>query len=62
MTGRGVNLVRAIGAGGGSPSTFQTLSRTQDSGQNSGGSWEGDVFKITNIGFLTAIRKPRTRC
>jgi hypothetical protein len=58
MAGSGVNLARAIG---GSHSTFQNLSTTRDSGQNSGGSWDGDVFKITNIGFLSAIRKPRTR-
>ena len=55
VTGQGINLNGAIGAGGGSPSTLVGLNAIQDSGKNNGGTWDGDVFKIVNIGFLTLI-------
>ncbi|MBV1692412.1 hypothetical protein KRR38_33440 [Novosphingobium sp. G106] len=58
ISGQGVNLVRAIGAGGGSSVNgvlqYQNLDMIQDSGPNNGGTWDGDVFKITNIGFITS--------
>jgi hypothetical protein len=55
VSGSGINLNRAIGDNGGSPATLVNLNTTQDSGQSNGGTWDGDVFKIVNIGFLTEI-------
>ncbi|PKB25760.1 hypothetical protein B0I00_0967 [Novosphingobium kunmingense] len=55
LSGQGINLNRAVGAGGLSPSTLVDFTTTKDSGGNNGGTWDGDVFKIVNIGFLTEI-------
>ena len=55
VSGMGINLNRAIGTGGGSPATLVAFNTTQDSGRSNGGTWDGDVFKIVNIGFLTEI-------
>jgi Domain of unknown function (DUF5801) len=51
-----INLNRATGDSGGSVFyTSDPFSTIKDSGNNTGGTWDGDVFKIVNIGFLTEI-------
>ena len=47
-----VDLNKAVGAGGVSTMTT-SFSSTADSGNATAGTWDSDVFKIVNIGFLT---------
>lgn len=54
LTGVGIDLNRTIGDLGGSSATG-VFGVVKDSGGNNGGTWDGDVFKIVNIGFLTEV-------
>jgi T1SS-143 domain-containing protein len=53
ISGLAIDLNGAIN--GASSSTLVNLSTGQDGGQNNGGTWDGDVFKIVNIGFVTSV-------
>ncbi|MBC2667178.1 hypothetical protein H7F51_16785 [Novosphingobium flavum] len=56
LTGTGIDLNRALGDTGGSAiNGTDPFNTVKDSGGNNGGTWDGDVFKIVNIGFLTEI-------
>lgn len=58
VTGTGINLNGAIGTGGASTTT-QTFGDSEDVHNTltgtEAGTWDGDVFKIVNIGFVTAV-------
>jgi hypothetical protein len=50
----GIDLNRAVGVNGGSTlNGTDPFNTVKDSGGNNGGTWDGDVFKIVNIGFFT---------
>jgi T1SS-143 domain-containing protein len=62
ISGEGINLNGAIGGAGGSSAmqSFNSGANAKDSGNSTGGTWDGDVFKIVNIGFVTDITPPAT--
>lgn len=57
ISGQGIDLVRAIGSLGGSSTLvpFNSGPNAKDSGNANGGTWDGDVFKIVNIGFVAEV-------
>jgi hypothetical protein len=48
-----IDLNGATGAGGASSLT-DSFSTVQDSGGSTGGTWDGDVIKVTSAGFITS--------
>lgn len=66
VSGKGINLNGAIGAGGGSAGSLQSFADATDTantlpntlnGSPEAGTWDGDVFKIVNIGFVTDVNQ-----
>jgi hypothetical protein len=62
IVGKGINLNGAIGTGGGwNGTSYQSFADASEPGNTlttingspEAGTWDGDVFKITNIGFVT---------
>jgi len=50
-----VDLNKAVGTAAGASTLTSSFSATADSGNATGSTWDSDVFKIVNIGFLTDV-------
>jgi len=59
IQGTGINLNGAIGTGGGSAGSTQDFADAKEPGNvltgTEAGTWDGDVYKIVNIGFVTNV-------